>query len=332
MKVLTTVPGKEGKFWGTHTELADSLCVDALYGGWPVYKRYLAGVNIAFKMLFKRHKYDVVVLDGGPMGQCFSWLQSLVTFGRVPTVMIDCLWYRSEKPLLQVIKRMHKRLSARSVDCFVVWARHEVEDYSEEFDIPKDKFVYVPFFHTLAGYEYSVADEPFVFAGGNGDRDYKVLVEAVRGLDIPVFIATTDSSLLQGVSIPENVTVKGITPQEFRQKMASCRIAAVCMRGGALHSGGQQTFLNSMMMGKPTVVVGRRIAEGYVQDGENGRVVEYGDVQALRQVLTELWQSEAERRHIAEAAKKTAEALDAETCMRAVYEEARRVSVGRVVP
>lgn len=325
LQVLTTIPGHPDKFWGRSTTLAHAWCAPLLYGRLPLWRRHAMALTVALRMICLRHRFDVVVVDGGPIGQWFTWLQSLLVFGRRPTLMIDCLWYVDSNPLIQTIKRFHKRLSALSVDRFLVWARHEIADYSQEFGIPERKFAYVPFHFTLEDYAFDVHDDGFVFAGGNGDRDYRVLVEAVRGTEIPVFIATTDSTLLAGVKIPSNVTVRGVSHEEFRERMAGCTIVVVPMRGGLLHSGGQQTFLNSMYLGKPTVVVGPQVADGYIEDGINGRVVNYGEVKGLRDVLCELWRSAELRERLGQAGRIYASSRSTQIFMREIYSHAEKL-------
>ncbi|EPR37226.1 hypothetical protein dsx2_1169 [Desulfovibrio sp. X2] len=326
MKILTTVAGRQGKFWGSRTQVADPRCVDVLQSPMSPKRRHLLALAVAWRMYRMRGAYDVAVIDGGPIGQWFSWMQSLLPFPRVPTLMIDCLWYRDGRPLVQWLKRLHKRLSARSVDRFLVWARHEVAEYAREFGIPEEQFAYQPFHITLESYDFDVRDEGFVFAGGNGDRDYRVLVEAARGLPIPVFIATTAKESLAGLELPPNVTVQGVSHEEFRRRMATCRVAVVPMRGGLLHSGGQQTFLNSMYLGKPTIVVGPRVAEGYVEHGRDGLVVDYGDAAGLRAALLGLWQDEGLRARLAEAGRGRVSSMTTEEFMKDIYRHAMDVA------
>ena len=101
---------------------------------------------------------------------------------------------------------MRLRLAAKSVARFVVWASHEVEDYARAFGLPKEKLEYVPFHTTLHDYAYEVRDDGYLFAGGNFDRDYRTLIEAVRDLPLPVWIATTRPEQLAGVSLPPWLT------------------------------------------------------------------------------------------------------------------------------
>ncbi|MFO0842173.1 MAG: hypothetical protein U0797_07190 [Gemmataceae bacterium] len=127
---------------------------------------------------------------------------------------------------------MRLRLAARSVRRFVVWASHEVEDYARAFDLPPEKLEYVPFHTTLSDYSYEVRDDGYLFAGGNYDRDYPTLLEAVRDLNAPTWIATTRPEQLAGVRSP-HVRVEGTSVAGFRQAMAargssSCRCVRDC--------------------------------------------------------------------------------------------------------
>jgi len=326
LRVLTTIPGNPEKFWGANTTLADARCGKILYGRKGIVAQHWLALRIALRMLSLRTLHDVAVVDGGPIGQWFSWLQSMLPFNHLPTVMIDCLWYRSSNRAVQAIKRMHKKMSAASTEMFVVWAEHEIEDYASEFGIPQQKFTYLAFHNTLDGYEFEERDSGFVFAGGNGDRDYNVLMEAVRETDIPVFIATTNVSWQSSDTVPSNVSIRGVSHDEFREKMASCTIAVVPMMDGLLHSGGQQTFLNSMCCGKPTVVVGGKVAAGYIRDGEDGVVVSYGDVYGLRKALLDLWNNPAKRARIGLNGRRRAEQLTTQRFMRDVYGLAESVA------
>lgn len=288
IRILTSIPGVTGRFWGDNTVLVSEKSGELMYGNHGFVARHLTAVTLAIQMLVRSRKFDAVVVDGGPVGQWYSWLSALIPFPSPPALMVDCLWYREKHWLKRIVKVALRKLSARSITKFAVWARHEVSDYAHEFGIPIEQFIYVPFHITLEDYVFETSDKGYVFAGGNGDRDYRTLVEAVRGLDVRVFIAATDKSLFEGIDLPENVEVKGVSHEEFRQKMAECSMAVVPMRADLLHSGGQQTFLNSMYMGKPTIVVGKKVADGYIQDGINGIVVDYGDVAGLRKAIGDL--------------------------------------------
>jgi glycosyltransferase involved in cell wall biosynthesis len=320
--VLTDIPGKPGRFWGEHTTFVGpyqppAWLLRAVGRSWAY---NLTGAVAALRMFARRGGCAGVVTDGGSSGILFAWLQALCPWGRKPHVVIDCLWYRSPSAVRHWLKGLRLRLAARSVHCFAVWAEHEVEDYAKAFGIPADKLRYVPFHTTLTDHEYEVRDEGYLFAGGNFDRDYPTLVKAVRGLGLPVWIATTRPEQLAAADIPDNVRIEGTTPTGFRQAIAGCRLNVVPMAGGLLHSGGQQTCLNAMYMGKPTIAVGRRWAVDFIRDGDNGLIVDYADVAGLRRAIRWVLEHPDDARRMGERGRATAAEFSTQRTMETIYE------------
>jgi glycosyltransferase involved in cell wall biosynthesis len=250
----------------------------------------------------------------------FAWLQALCPRGRKPHVLIDCLWELSESPVRNWLKSLRVRLAARSVHRFVVWASHETEDFARAFGLPKWQLEYVPFHHTLHDYDYEIRDEGYLFAGGNSDRDYRTLIEAVRPLEVPVWLALTQRDLLAGVSVPPHVRVESTTPEGFRRAMAGALLIVVPMRQGTLRSGGQQTCLNAMLLGKPTIAVGRRWAVDFITDGEDGLIVDYEDVEGLRRAVRWVLEYPDAARRMGERGRERAAWFTTERCMRAIHD------------
>jgi glycosyltransferase involved in cell wall biosynthesis len=289
------------------------------------FKKNILSIMVALKTILLRSKYDVIVIDGGPLGNWISWLQTLLVFGKKPTIFLDCLWSVQKNPLKHKVKCFLHRFSSYSVSRLLVWARHEVDDFSTVFGIPKEKFIFHPFHSTLEGYVFDTKDEGFIFAGGNSDRDYRTLIDAVRGTDIPVFIAATDNALFDGIKVPDNVTIKNLSHEEFRSKMASCRISVVPIRQGTLRSPGQQTFLNSMAMSKPTIVVGPRDADGYITHDYNGMIVDYCDTAGLGAAIKLLYYDSAYRDRLGRNAFESVSKLTTDAFFTSIYGIAQEI-------
>lgn len=321
IEVSTDIPGRPGRFWGDHTYCVGPTSPPAwlvrLIGSARAFD--LCGSLAAVRLFLSRHRVRGVVTDGGASGQMFALLQTLVPWGRRRHVMVDCNWYRSPSRLANWLKSLRLRLASMSVERFVVWASHEVEDYAEAFGIPREKLEYVPFHITLTGHEYTIRDEGYLFAGGNYDRDYPLLIEAVRDLDIPTWIATTRPEQLAGVSIPQHVRVEGTTATAFRQAIASAHIVVVPMAAGLLHSGGQQTVLNAMYMGKPTIAVGTKWGRDLINDGVDGLLVEYGDMTGLQRAIRWVMDNPEEAKKMGQRAAQHAAWFTTERTMRHVY-------------
>jgi glycosyltransferase involved in cell wall biosynthesis len=320
--ILTDIPGKPGRFWGDHTTFVGPKQPPAwllrLAGKRWAYD--LTGVIAALRMFARRRHCQGVVTDGGSSGMLFAWLQALCPWGRKPHVLIDCLWELSESPVRNWLKSLRVRLSVRSVHRFVVWASHETEDFARAFGLPKWQLEYVPFHHTLHDYDFEARDDGYLFAGGNSDRDYRTLVEAVRPLDVPVWIALTQRDLLAGVNVPPHVRVEATTPEGFRQAMAGARLIVVPMRIGTLRSGGQQTCLNAMLLGKPTIAVGRRWAVDFITDGEDGLIIDYEDADGLRRAIRWVLDHPEAARRMGERGRDRAAWFTTERCMRTIHD------------
>jgi glycosyltransferase involved in cell wall biosynthesis len=320
--ILTDIPGKPGRFWGENTIFVGpnkpSPRMQRLLGKRWAYN--LTGVLAALRMFARRRHCQGIVTDGGSSGMLFAWLQALCPWGRKPHVLIDCLWEMPESRWKAWFKALRIRLAARSVHRFVVWASHEVEDFARAFGLPRWQLEYVPFHHTLHDYAYEVRDDGYLFAGGNSDRDYRTLVEAVRDVDVPTWIALTQRDLLAGVEVPPHVRVEATTPEGFRQAMAGARLIVVPMRKGTLRSGGQQTCLNAMLLGKPTIALGRRWAVDFITDGEDGLIVDYEDTQGLQKAIRWLLAYPEAARRMGERARERAAWFTTERCMRAVHD------------
>ena len=105
----------------------------------------------------------------------------------------------------------------------------------------------------------------------------------------------------------------------FRQAMAAARLVVVPMQKGTLRSGGQQTLLNAMLMGKPTIAVGRRWAGDYIDDGVNGLIVDYEDAQGMREAIRKVLDDPAAARRMGDRASARAADFTTQRCMETIY-------------
>jgi glycosyltransferase involved in cell wall biosynthesis len=115
------------------------------------------------------------------------------------------------------------------------------------------------------------------------------------------------------------VRVEGTTAAGFRQALAAAKLVVVPMRKGLLHSGGQQTCLNAMFLGKPTIAVGRKWAVDFIDDGVNGLIVDYEDPVGLRNTVRRLLDDPEAARRMAERGREHAARFTTHRCMEAVY-------------
>jgi len=279
IKILTDLKARVSTEWKKRTVLAP-------VGGNR--RNLIIDILDALKMLHMSKNYDVVIVTSSRRAHIFSLLSALRKKKKIPILMIDCLWYKPKNVIKYYFKKIQLRIESIAINKFIVWASHEVNDYSEIFNIPKDKFLFVPFHHSLEGFKYVIEDNGYIFSGGDGDRDYVTLIKAVKDLSKPVKIATRLKNWNKGISIPENIEAFPTSQSDFRKWMAGASIVVVPMEAGHLHSGGQQTYLNAMAMGKPLIVADTKGALDYIDNGVNGVIVQSGDYHALNTVLKKL--------------------------------------------
>ena len=319
-KVLTDIPGQAGGFWGDHTDVITAgrlgpalrrLLGDRL-------GRWAAGLVVGARLFLRQGRYPGVVTGGEAASSALALGQALFPWGRRPHVMIAQLYVPRSRAVFWW-KRRQLALITRSVATVAVWASHEIEDYHRVYGIPREKIVYVPFHHTLKGYAFEVSEGDYVFSGGNYDRDYRTLVEAVRGLEVPVWIATTRPEQLAGVELPPNVRVEGTSDEGFRRALAGARVVVVAMAGGLLHSGGQQTLLNAMFMGKPVIAVGRKWAVDLIDHQVHGLAVDYEDPGGLREAIAWVLEHPEEAGQMARRGRERAQAFSTERTMETLF-------------
>jgi glycosyltransferase involved in cell wall biosynthesis len=281
----------------------------------PIQRRLL-DLDAAWKFFRQAASYEAIVTMGDLAGLAVAFLRRLGGRRQVH-VMYDCLWYGGN-----AAKRAWMRYCLRSVDKCVVWSSIECDRYAHAYGVAPEKFVFIPHHHTIHKYSFEVADDGYIFTGGNWSRDYRLFVEAVRKIDFPGVIATNRSrELLHGVELPAHVKVVSVSAQEFRSLMARSTFVVLPLEANHLHAGGQQTIVNAMAMGKPVIVTDPEGARDYVHDGVDGFLVPFGDRQALGDAIQKLVNDPNKVRMQGRSGREFAQNLTTSACNEAIWRE-----------
>ena len=288
-------------------------------------------LRAAWELFRHRREADCYLVLADLTGFLLSALLRTWPGRRPPVFFTATIWTWPRFPLERGLRRAMFRYIRPAIRRIFVHSRVEIENYHRVFGLPRELFRFVPFCHQLTGYDYEVRDDGYVWAGGNGDRDYRTFIEAVRPLRVPVLINATRQELFTGIDIPPHVTIRGTTPEGFRRNLAACRVAVVPMEGGKLHPGGQQTYLAAMAMGKPVIVTDPAGGRDYIDDGRDGILVEPGDVEGLRRSLEGLLEDPDLRvrmgRHARERAAGMTEEWRGTTLLAIIEEELSRQEI-----
>jgi hypothetical protein len=319
IRILTDIKARVSTAWKEKTDFWPEL-----QGGRGVFSDFMA----AARLLYFSQKYDITVVASNRSGNIFAMMSTLWPGTKPLIMMVDCLWYRPRNRLLLWMKRLQIQIMARAVNKFIVWASHEVRDYATTFNIPEEKLLCIPFHHTLEGYKFEASNGDYIFSGGDGDRDYETLLRAVEGSGVRVIIATRLSNWNGNIAVPEHIKAFPTSHADFRKLMAGSKMVVVPMQRGLLHSGGQQTYLNAMAMGKPVVVADDLGAKDYIQSGTNGLIVPAGDVGALRTAIKSVLDNPVLAAKLSNNARNTYVSFSTTKCMETILRTAEEIALG----
>lgn len=258
---------------------------------------------------------DVVIFtDDNPVsGNLFGLLQNFRR-SRPTLVRTDPLLHAPRN----LLRRKFLQAALAGVDCIIVWAPAVIDRYHQALQIPRAKMVPLRFHHTMAGHTISARKcSDYIFSGGDSMRDYPTLIEAVRGLTIPVRIAThwlPPSTL----AVPDHVTIKPTSESEFRELLAGARFVIFPLRMDDLRTSGQQSYLNAMVLGKAVIVTDTMDAPFYIDHERTGMLVPSGDAAALRAVILRLLDSSDLVERLGADGHRTAAPIDQEYTWRNV--------------
>jgi len=263
----------------------------------------------AFQLFFATKKSCVLIVNGsGYSIWLYLGLLNMIPFFRKRTML---LWdsfleftLGTEKrlkffPLVRFKTRWKEAIARQSLsgyDLISVWSKKQVASHANHYRLPEQKFIFLPYKSNHSNPTYcpqdtlcSISLGRFVFAGGNSKRDYKCLVDAVRGTDIPVIISATDPAVRKEIDFLPNVIVLGAPEPAFGQLQAASLFTVVPMKHSGLRGGGETNVCNAMWHGKPPIACCSIAAEDYIIEGETGFIIPPGDSEQLRKRILELW-------------------------------------------
>jgi glycosyltransferase involved in cell wall biosynthesis len=315
-RILTTHPKDNHPLWLQRTELLPGWLEEvARTGERPM--GYGSSLVWGWRLFRASRNVDAVVTGFERAWWVFAVLQHLTRRRRVPHIMVYVSFVLPKRWLLRAVKRVYyryvlDRLVLRAVSRILVYSRYQIDLFARALGIPRERFVCVPYHTTLYDMPIQVRDGGYIFAGGDYTRDYVSLVEATRGLPYPVVIAARLRHYFDGVEIPPNVRILTASRQEFFDLMAGARLVVLPLKGGLLHSGGQQTYLNAMALGKPVIVADDCGADEYIAHNVTGMVLVPGDRAALRQAITTLMEDHELARAFGDRARAAAQGYSPE--------------------
>lgn len=156
----------------------------------------------------------------------------------------------------------------------------------------------------------AIPEEDFILSVGlDPSRDFKTLVEAARGLGIPVKLATKPERVKVLEPLPKNVTAQLFTHDEIFKQYAKAKVIVVGLNiksGDSNDSMGTFAVAEAMSMGKAVVATKTRSLASYIEDGVTGRLVPPHDADAMLAAIRELFGDDNKRHEMGRRAREFA--------------------------
>lgn len=260
----------------------------------------------AWRLLRRAGKDCVVITNGGTPMWFFAGLINRFLLIRKRKVLCWDIFVETESRW----KRSLMRAAMLGNDLSVVWSGKQVTSHAEFLNMPEAKFIFIPYkanHSKKSSHEIPIGN--YVFAGGNGKRDYRCLIEAVRGTDIPLVISATDPQVRDSIERLPNVIALAAWEPAFGQLQAGCRFAVIPMTSTGIKGGGEANFCNVMWHGRPVIAADDIAAYEYVEEGVTGYVVPSGDAKTLRNRMLDLWNDPQKTREMGQRGRRRVERL-----------------------
>jgi glycosyltransferase involved in cell wall biosynthesis len=209
----------------------------------------------------------------------------------------------------------------RSVDRVIVHSSAEKEAYSSWFRLPADRIRFVPL---QAPYREITMEEertnPFLLAMGSARRDYSLLFDVLAQTGIPSLVVASPHAVAH-LKRPPNVTIRsGLSESDCLELLQRARVHVIPVDNQRTASG-QVTLLNSMMLGRPTVVTRCVGTVDYAEDGEDVLFVPPNDRSAMLETIVRTWEDEGLRSRLGRQARHTATARFSDQAIAAILHE-----------
>ena len=235
---------------------------------------------------------------------------------RITTIAFDLVMREPGSVSERVFARI-KRQFLSSIDLFL-FIHRDTSGYERVYRIPRERCAYVPFKANNFDLAPSIAstDDGYALALGTSQRDYDLLIDAVRDLPIKLKIIAPPARVAMhgarfgSASLPSNVEriERTVDRIEWSELLARSRLVAIPILPGVLQPAGISVYLEAMILGKP-VIITRGSSTEQMLDDSLAVLVPPGDREALRAAITRLWNDPELRSTLSENGKKYALSL-----------------------
>lgn len=246
------------------------------------------GINIKeLRTLRAVRKFDVIVVNDR-----FSTVLTLACrFFNKKIVYIDTLFYLPKNKYNKVLYKINLKL----ISGVVVYSKEQAKLWSKLYNIPIDKFVFIPYSIDVPFYKSDNSvkrtSRPFILSVGRDiARDYRTLVEAVDGLQVDLKVVSLPY-LFKDVNCdhPWLEILEYISYEQLFQLYTEALFVVIPLKKwGIVYPAGIRGLTEAMALNKGVIVSYSPILEEYAGRGEGVLFFDAENASDLRKKILQL--------------------------------------------
>jgi glycosyltransferase involved in cell wall biosynthesis len=293
-RLLSTLPFHKSSRWSSSVDT-----VAAVRAARPGPLRRLCarfGVpdpTVITRMLRLAGRADAVLINGGERADlAYLALAALCPWIRAPHLIVDAHWQPGATRLHRFAQRLPLWIGRRLLAEVQPHSPEEIPLYESVFGLERRVVRPLPWSTSLTGYDIrrQSEDGDAIVTGGHSYRDYRTLLDAVRGEPWNLRIGLPYSPVSAQVEawasgLPNVSVVSDWTFRDYWQAVADSRVFAMAITPGLKRCTADQTICNAMALGTIVVATDAMSSRIYIDHGRTGFLVPEGDAAAWKQTL-----------------------------------------------
>lgn len=195
-----------------------------------------------------------------------------------------------------------------------------IERYSKDYKFDRSIAFVLPDAY-LDSYEqadfYPISS--YIFCGGEAQRDWALLFEGAKLLPEYKFVGVGRRKYMEkGLEIPDNVKMYyDIGEDKFDELLKNASIVALPLKSDM--PAGLIVMFKAILLSKPVITTKSSSMENYLQNGENGVLLQIGDMQGLVKNIKALYSNSDLGRMFTQKAKESIQRYSPSAYSQTIY-------------